>query len=147
MGRARASHQQSDYCDKAHERVRTVHLKYMITIALTTCSDLDQMRSILNELGYDVPRKRYGFADDVQEETEEDNDTTEPPADVHVRGESALASCPEPNSRCLYAAGLTYCQQSTTSTDLRPHRGNGNVISAKWNLTIRTNKSLATRSG
>jgi hypothetical protein len=146
MGRARASHQQSNYCDKAHERVRAVHLKYLVTVALTTCSDIDQMRSKLNELGYDIPRKRYGFADDAQEEAEEADATREVAAEGHARGKSALASGPGLNSRCLHAAGLIYCQQSTRSADPRLHRGNENVISAKRNSTIRTNKSFATRS-
>jgi hypothetical protein len=146
MGRACASHQQSDYCDQAHERVRALHLRHLVAVALTTCSDLDQMRSKLSELGYDVPRKRYGFADDAREEAEEANVTREPADDGHARCKSALVTGPELNSRYLYAAGLTYCQQSMTSTDLRLRRGNGNVICAKWNSTIRTNKSLATRS-
>jgi hypothetical protein len=119
----------------------------LVAFALTAYSDLDQMRSKLIKLGYDVPRKRYGFADEGQEETEESNATQEPPVNDKARGKSAvLALSANTKRRRLYATGLTHIQQSTKSTDLHLHRGNGNGISAKRTSTIRTNKSFATRS-
>jgi hypothetical protein len=105
------------------------------------------MRSKLNELGYNVPRKRYGFADEAQEETEENNATREPPVNDKSQGKSAvLALSANTKRRRLYATGLTHVQQSTKSTDLHLHRGNGNGISAKRTSTIRNNKSFATPS-
>jgi hypothetical protein len=119
----------------------------LVAFALTPHSDLDQMRSKLNDLGYNVPRKRYGFADEGQEETEECNATREPPVNDKARGKSAvLALSANTKRRRLYATGLTHVQQSTRSTDLHLHRGNGNGISAKLTSTIRTNKSFATHS-
>jgi hypothetical protein len=101
----------------------------------------------LSELGYNTPSKRYGFADEAQEETEETNATREPPVDSNARGKSVVpAPSANANSGCLYATGLTLFQLSTRSTGLLLHRGNVNGISAKRTSTIRTNKSSAIRS-
>jgi hypothetical protein len=119
----------------------------LVAFALTAYSDLDQMRSKLNELGYNVPRKRYGFADETQEETEENNATREPPVNDKARGESAvLVLSANTKRRRFYVTGLTHIQQPTKSTDLHLHRGNGNGMSAKRTSTIRNNKYFAIRS-
>jgi hypothetical protein len=105
------------------------------------------MRSKLRELGYDVPSRRYGFADEAEGETRDNNATRQPPVNDHARGKSPVPALgANTNSRRLYATGLTHFQQSMRSTNLRPHRGNGSGTGAKRSSTSRTSNSFTTRS-
>lgn len=86
MGAAHASYQWTDICNSAYDRVR-VFSKNDLTW-LTVYRDMHKMRSKLTELGFDVPRRRYGFGDEPQGRAEDNTETLDHQNNSHARGTS-----------------------------------------------------------
>jgi len=103
-----------------------------INTALTVCSDMNKMRSKLTELGYDVPKRRYGFGDELQDNAGDDAEIPDRYENRNARGMSSpLALTASRFPLCLGGQELSNCQQSTRPMILHLRRESGRGINLR----------------
>lgn len=90
---------------------------------LTVCRDMNMMRSKLTELGFDVPRRRYGFGDDPQGNAEDDIETQGHHDNGHARGMS-ISLAPRAETRAKQRRVVHEINDSSSSSRKRKRNHN-----------------------